>query len=147
MIWIYFIFLQFIPQNNAIREIDYNGKHVKTTYGVDNKFLGTYKGAKKGFMKLNPDGSGSYKYDIFGFALQGCTAEPIDMEWGFILDSENNYIKFEREYGYSYPILLKSVSDNSFKGCREKVMLDFIIEKDGKLQVSSSDDWYKENTK
>ncbi|MDH5475044.1 MAG: hypothetical protein OEX22_05075, partial [Cyclobacteriaceae bacterium] len=80
----------------------------------------------------------------FGFAPASCKNQPIKIEWGFMLDKNNEILKFEREYGFSYPILLKSVGDTSFKGCRDQVLLDFILEyKDGTLGVSSSDDWKK----
>ena len=123
--------------------MDYNGKDVRTSYGIDKRFLGKYSGAKKGFLELNENGTGSYKYDIFGFGLPGCTADPIELEWGFLLDDNGKMVRFNREYGYSYPLLLRSTGSNSFQGCRKKIMLDFIIEQDGTLSLSSSDDWEK----
>ena len=93
---------------------------------------------------LNEDGTGFYKYDIFGFAPQGCKNEPILIEWGFLINEEGEVVKFDREYGYSYPILFKSTGESSFQGCREPVLLDFLLEyKDGSLGVSSSDNWKK----
>ena len=127
-----------------IRVFEYQGSNVRTTYKVDSRFYGLYKGRKSGFLELNKTGIGRYKYDVFGFAIKGCTSDAIQMEWGFLVDEDNQIVKFKREYGYSYPVLMRSISDNSFKGCREKMMLDFIIEKDGELHVSSSDDWEKQ---
>ncbi len=93
---------------------------------------------------LNEDGSGLYKYDIFGFAPKSCKNQPIQIEWGFLLNKEGGMVKLDREYGYSYPVLLRSVGTTSFQGCREPVLLDFLLEyKDGSLGVSSSDNWGK----
>lgn len=126
------------------RIIIYDGQEVNTTYDVPEKFIGSYKGNKSGYMMLNEDGTGLYKYDIFGFAPKSCKNQPIQIEWGFLLSKEGNIVKFDREYGYSYPILLNSKGTTSFQGCREKVLLDFILEyKDGSLGVSSSDNWKK----
>ena len=127
------------------RTIDYNGGPVSVVYEVDDKFYGTYKGRKAGFLELKKDGNGAYKYDIFGFALPGCKATPIPIIWGFLMDEQGKPVRFEREYGWSYPILFQATTDQGFQGCRKKVQLDFIIErKDGSLGVSSSDDWLKQ---
>ena len=136
------LFLSF-PQQTKERPIKYNGSLVMTSYDVDDNFLGTYSGRKSGFLELNADGTGTYKYDIFGFALPDCEPGPIDMEWGFLIDDVGDVVKFERDYGFSYPILLRATSESSFQGCRTQVMLDFIIEQNGTLSVSSSDDWTK----
>ncbi len=133
----------FLSVNDA-RIIAYNGKDVRTTFSAPEKFFGVYSGRKKGFLKLNENGTGEYKYDVFGFAPVDCSAQIISLEWGFILDDSDNIVSFEREYGQSYPILLKSVGETQFQGCRKEVILDFIMEyKDGTLGVSSSDDWKK----
>jgi hypothetical protein len=130
--------------NEKTRKIVYQGKEVATTYGVDGRFLGTYKGRRSGYLKLNADGTGEFRYDIFGPGLQGCKQETITIEWGFLIETNGSLVKFKREYGNSYPILYKSVSSSSFKGCREEVMLDFIMEyPDKTLAISSSDDWKK----
>jgi hypothetical protein len=130
--------------NEKERTITYEGQEVHTTYGVSSSFIGTYKGNKTGYLMLNEDGTGLYKYDIFGFAPKSCKNQPIQIEWGFLLKKEGGTVKFDREYGFSYPILLKSTSDTSFQGCRESVLLDFILEyEDGSLGVSSSDNWKK----
>ena len=123
--------------------MDYNGKNVPTTYDIEVRFLGKYSGRKTGFLELKGDGTGSYKYDIFGFGLPGCTSAPIELEWGFLLDEKGEVVRFDREYGYSYPLLLKSTGANSFQGCRKQIMLDFIIEQKNTLSISSSDDWVK----
>ena len=130
---------------NDTRIINYNGKEVQVTYTVDKKFYGTYKGRKSGFLELNEDGSGQYKYDTFAFALPDCKPGPIPFIWGLVIDDKGNPVKFEREYGFSYPILYQTTSEKSFQGCRKKVFLDFIIEKkEGPLEISSSDDWRKQ---
>lgn len=137
------LLLTFIFQNNEkVRSIKYQGSEVMTTYGVDAKFLGKYSGSKKGYLILREDGTGEYRYDMYGFALKGCKPIPIILKWGFIYD-KGRVVSFERTYGKSYPILLESTSETSFKGCRETVMLDFITDKSGELGVASSDDWIK----
>ena len=89
------------------RIISYQDTEYKTTYSVDNKFIGTYKGRKSGYLMLNADGTGEYKYDIFGYAPASCERKPISFIWGFILDKEGKMIAKKRDYGNSYPILLK----------------------------------------
>ena len=144
MLLLIYVFSWLIPfQQDDIRVFEYQGSKVRTTYHVGETFLGTYSGRKTGYLELYKSGLGKYKYDVFGFALKGCTSDAIEIEWGFLIDDENNIVKFKRDYGYSYPILMRSISNNSFKGCREEIMLDFIFEKDGSLHVSSSDDWIK----
>lgn len=126
------------------RTIYYNGQSVKTTFAVPEQFYGTYAGAKSGYLTLNADGTGMYSYDVFGFAASDCKKDIIKLEWGFLLNEKNEIVSFEREYGLSYPVLMQSTSATSFQGCRKPVMLDFImVYKDGKIGVSSSDDWVK----
>ncbi|MEM9857003.1 MAG: hypothetical protein AAF843_06590 [Bacteroidota bacterium] len=128
-----------------IRFIDYNGKSVRTTFTAPEKFYGKYSGRKTGFLLLKKDGTGEYKYDIFGHAPADCQAQTIAIEWGFIVDESDQILSFKRDYGKSYPLLIKSVSTTTFQGCRKQVILDFIMEyKDGSLGVSSSDDWKKQ---
>lgn len=132
-----------VTDNDKIRYITYRNQEIKTSYDAP-KFIGEYNGRKSGYLILNEDGTGLYNYDILGFAPESCKKQAIAIEWGFMVDNNNVILKFEREYGYSYPILLKSVGATSFKGCRDEVMLDFILDyKDGSLGVSSSDDWKK----
>ena len=121
----------------------YHGTAVQTTYNVPDEFLGLYEGRKDGYLKLNPDGTGEYKYDIFGLAPPSCEKKTIELHWGFILDKDDNIIKNKRDYGYSYPILLQSTGTSSFQGCRKEVMKDFILKRGAALHVSSSDDWEK----
>lgn len=129
-----------------VRTIEYNGKAVKTTFNAPDKFYGTYKGRKAGFLTLNQDGTGEYRYDVFGFAPSTCKKAPIKVEWGFLIDEKGKLVEFDREYGQSFPILLQSTGSNSFQGCRKPVMLDFImVYKNGQIGVSSSDDWVKSN--
>ncbi|MEM1002295.1 MAG: hypothetical protein AAF149_01335 [Bacteroidota bacterium] len=129
---------------NDVRNILYNGKQVRTTFTAKDKFYGIYSGKKKGYLKLNKDGTGEYKYDVFGFASEDCKADVIAIEWGFIVNESDEIVSFIREYGQSYPVLLSSTSNTKFQGCRREVILDFIMEySDGSLGVSSSDDWKK----
>lgn len=122
----------------------YNGSDVKTTYEVASKFYGLYKGRKSGFLELNADGTGRYNYDVFGFAPETCKKGIINIEWGFLVDEKDKVVSFSREYGESFPILMKSVSNTKFQGCRKEVLLDFImVYEDGKIGVSSSDNWVK----
>lgn len=140
-----FLLICLLIVDSDIRIIEYNGSEVKTTYTANPKFYGQYKGRKGGFLQLNEDGSGVYKYDVFGFAPASCKKQPIDIEWGFLIDDNNEIVSFKREYGISYPILFKSVSETKFQGCQKEVMLDFVMEyKSGQLGISSSDDWTKD---
>jgi hypothetical protein len=118
---------------------------VNTTIAVEDKFIGTYKGRKSGFLRLNADGTGEYLYDVF-LANNECRKDTIAIEWGFLIDENDEIIKFERAYGFSYPILYRSISETSFQSCSRKIMLDYILEYNVEeyLTVSSSDDWIKE---
>ncbi|UII23533.1 hypothetical protein [Fulvivirga ligni] len=138
------ISLALFTSGEKIREIEYNGTPVKTTFNIPSELYGKYTGRKTGYLQLNDDGTGTYNYDVFGFAPESCKKGAIQMEWGFLLDENNEIVKFQREYGLSYPILMKSTGDTQFQGCRTPVMLDFIlVKKDGTVAVSSSDDWIK----
>jgi hypothetical protein len=142
---LFVILLVLLISTEKTRFFEYNGSKVNTTYDVNTKFYGTYNGRKTGYLTLNDDGTGVYNYDVFGFAPVSCKKETIKIEWGFLLKDDGSIVTFNREYGKSYPILLKSVSDTKFQGCKTEILLDFIMEyKDGKLGVSSSDDWTKE---
>ncbi len=133
--------LHFNSTENRI--INYRGDDYNTTIAVDAKFIGTYKGRKTGYLELKRDGTGIYKYDVFGFAPASCKRQAITVEWGFLLDSLDQVVKRKRDYGYSYPILLQSTSATSFQGCRTPVIMDYILDKNGVLMVSGSDDWKK----
>lgn len=131
-------------KDDKIRTIDYNGKSVKTTFEIPVEFYGKYAGQRDGYLLLKEDGTGEYNYDVFGFAPSNCKKDVIRVEWGFLLDENNQIVSFEREYGRSYPVLFKSIGATSFQGCRKQVMLDFVMQyKNGHLGVSSSDDWVK----
>lgn len=123
--------------------IVYQGDKYKTTFDVPYKFIGTYKGEKSGYVTFSADGTGEYKYDIFGYAPASCERKTITFEWGFLLDDNGQITKNSRQYGSSYPLLLKSTGSTSFQGCRNLVMLDYILEKEDGLHISSSDDWRK----
>jgi hypothetical protein len=130
--------------SDKVRTIHYDGKDYLTTYETPAEFIGIYKGSGEGYLQLNADGTGVYHYDVF-FAPPECKKAPIPLEWGFLLDENNQIVFFNRKYGRSYPLLLKSTGETSFQGCRKPVMLDFILDySDGPLVVSSSDDWVKE---
>ena len=105
----------FSSVNDKDRAITYNGTNYHTTYAVPTEFIGVYEGRKTGFLKLNANGTGEYKYDILGYAPASCERKPIAFIWGFILDKKGEIIKNERDYGFSYPILLQSTVANSFQ--------------------------------
>ncbi len=143
----YYIILPFLlifqTPHASNRIITYRGDDYNTTIAVESRFIGIYKGRKSGYLQLNKDGTGSYRYDMFGMAAASCKRTPITFDWGFLVDSTNTVIKRKRSYGLSYPILLKSTSKTTFQGCRTPVMMDYILDKGGVLNVSSSDDWKK----
>jgi hypothetical protein len=127
-----------------IRDFWINGEKIRVTNEADEIFLGMYKGAKSGYLSLREDGTGEYKYDIFVVAGNECKEGIIQIEWGFPLDKDNKKVKFKKPYGYSYPIIFKCTGDVCFQGCSKEYIIDFILDKnDGKLHVSSSDDWKK----
>jgi hypothetical protein len=127
-----------------IRDFWINGEKIRVTNEADEMFLGMYKGAKSGYLSLREDGTGEYKYDIFVVAGNECKEGIIQIEWGFPLDKDNKKVKFKKPYGYSYPIIFKCTGDVCFQGCSKEYIIDFILDKnDGKLHVSSSDDWKK----
>jgi hypothetical protein len=132
-----------INPSEKIRHLKYNGSTVKTTFEIDNKFLGKYQGHKSGFLQLNSDGSGVYKYD-FPRLSTACPGEDIDINWGFIVEDNGEIVRFKRDYGYSYPIIYNCSGENTFQGCTKQTMIDYLLEyDDGTLTISSSDDWEK----
>ena len=136
------ISLPFSP-NEKVRQLEYNGAMVKTTFDVEHKFIGKYTGSKKGFLELNHDGNGVYQYDYSGLSPD-CPGETIEFKWGFIVDEQGEILKFERSYGYSYPIIYNCSGENAFQGCTKRTMIDYILEYDnGTITISSSDDWIK----
>ena len=141
LVWGPFLFLAGNSEKERI--ILYQDIEYHTTYDVPAAFIGIYKGQKTGYLKLNADGTGEYKYDIFGYAPPSCDRKSIPFIWGFILDKDGALTKKKRDYGFSYPILLKSTGTNSFQGCRTQVLKEFILDKGKTLHVSSSDDWKK----
>ena len=129
---------------NYIKDFWIDGEKIRVTCEADEMFLGLYEGEKTGYLSLKKDGTGEYKYDIFGIAESGCQEDVIRFEWGFPVDKGNKKVKFKRPYGYSYPIIFKCTGDVCFQGCSKQYIIDFILDKnDGKLHVSSSDDWKK----
>lgn len=134
--------LQINPGEN-IRQLEHNGSKVKTTFAIDKKFFGTYQGHKKGFLQLNADGSGVYKYD-FPKLSTACSGEDIAINWGFIVEDNGEIVRFKRKYGYSYPIVYNCSGENTFQGCTKRTMIDYLLEyDDGTITISSSDDWKK----
>lgn len=131
------------PAASYVKTFELNGRNVKVTHNVDEVFYGRYQGDKEGYLLLNRDGSGEYRYDV-QFPAENCEAGIIQLEWGFLLDEDNQVVRFERDYGFSYPVILKCTGRTCFQGCRVKFMVDYILDKkEGKLEVSSSDDWEK----
>jgi len=126
------------------RKLEINGKQVKVTYDIDYRFIGTYSGRKGGFLQLNSDGTGTYKYDTY-FPSPNCDGKEIAIEWGLLLDENDRIVNYERGYGFSYPIVYKAVEGKKFKGCRDDFMVDFILDftEQSILSISSSDDWIK----
>ena len=136
--------LQIIPSEST-RLLEYNGSMVKTTFTIDKKFLGRYNGNKNGFLQLNDDGSGIYQYD-YPKLSSDCSGEDITFRWGFIVDENGEVLKFERSYGFSYPIIYNCSGENAFQGCTTRFMVDYILAyDDGTITISSSDDWEKSN--
>jgi len=126
------------------RVFTYNGQEVTTTFGVDARFMGKYTGRKGGYLELKANGTGLYHYDVMAFGLPACEHKPIELEWGFLVNNEGEVVKTTKPYGFSYPILLKATGFYRFKGCRETMQLDFLLEKkNGQITVSSSQDWKK----
>lgn len=135
--------LSSIP-DDKIRFFEIEGKKIKTTFHTEARFIGKYEGRKGGYLILNENGSGEYKYDIFGFAPADCKPGIITFEWGFVLDERNEIVRFERDYGFSYPVIYKSQGWPSFQGCSKEIFVDYIlVSHKGELSVSSSDDWIK----
>jgi len=143
---LFFILLSlFAESNEKTRQLDHNGSKVKTTFEIDEKFLGRYEGSKLGFLQLDNNGNGIYRYDYDGLGA-ACPGEEITFKWGFILDESNEVVRLERSYGYSYPIIYNCIGENAFQGCTKTSMVDFIlVYKNGTITISSSDDWVKKS--
>lgn len=130
--------------STQFRIFELNGRQVRVTHEAAPDFYGRYQGAKRGYLLLREDGTGEYLYDI-AMPSEGCRSGVIEFEWGFLLDENNEIVRFKRDYGFSYPIIYKCSGDNCFQGCRVDYFVDYIMDKQGKyLEVSSSDDWVKE---
>lgn len=138
-----FLIFSFIPKG-AIRNLSYKNSEIKTTFSIEPKFYGTYKGKKSGYLKLNEDGTGEYMYDYDSFRPKGCEGGPIKFKWGFIINNEFKPVSDKRDYGHSYPIIYNCTGENSFQGCSSYDMVDYIlVYNNGTITVSSSDDWVK----
>ena len=134
-----------LPQNHNEKYFEISGKQVKVTHEANNIFYGRYQGNKTGYLLLNPDGTGEYRYDIHVGSLGDCEEGIIQLEWGLILDEKNEVVHFKRDYGYSYPIIYHASGPRTFQGCQKDFLVDYILDKNnGKLIVSSSDDWEKD---
>ncbi|MCK5103557.1 MAG: hypothetical protein KAR17_12125 [Cyclobacteriaceae bacterium] len=138
------LFIWFLSEPNIKnRQLEYNGSTVMTTFEIEDKFYGKYKGRKSGFLLLNNDGSGIYRYDYPEMSPE-CYGENIEFIWGFIVDDNGEIVKFKRTYGYSYPIIYNCSGENAFQGCSKRTMVDYVLEyDDGTITISSSDDWIK----
>jgi len=135
-----------VDQSDNIRYLTHNGSEVKTSFKVDKKFIGRYKGKKRGFLLLNADGTGVYKYDVYGFSREDCNGGEVRFVWGFIIDEKESIVKFDRPYGFSYPVVFVSSGKTGFQDCKKKSMVDYLmVRKDGSIAVSSSDDWVRVN--
>jgi hypothetical protein len=140
---IIFLTLFALLPNEKVRQLEYNGALVMTTFDIEHKFLGKYAGSKQGFLELSNDGSGMYQYDYSGLSPD-CPGDIIEFKWGFILDENGDILKFKRSYGYSYPIIYNCSGENAFQGCTKRAMIDYVLEyEDGTITISSSDDWIK----
>lgn len=138
-----FLLCFFQLHRSGVRKLEYNGKEISTTTNIEEKFIGRYKGHKSGFLVLQKDGSGIYRYDYPGMSPD-CQGDEIKFRWGFLIDDQGNIVKLKRDYGYSYPIIYNCSGDNAFQGCTKRDMVDFILEyNDGTITISSSDDWVK----
>lgn len=141
--FIFYLIITGYAQNEKIRPLEYNGTMVSTTYEIGDKFLGKYEGSKKGFLQLDEDGSGVYRYDYSGLS-RDCPGDQIELKWGFILDDSGEVVKLKKPYGFSYPIIYNCSGENAFQGCTKRTMVDFIlVYDDGTITVSSSSDWIK----
>jgi hypothetical protein len=129
---------------DEFRYLEYEGVKVKTTFRIDQKFIGKYSGKKTGYLILNEDGSGIYSHDYHGFRKNDCHDGEIEMQWGFLIDENGEVVRFERPYGYSYPVIYYSTGEGGFQDCTKSALVDYILEyEDGTITISSSDDWVK----
>jgi len=138
---------QYAETNSLVstRIFKIENQEITVTYEVDDMFYGLYQGNKSGYLLLNKDGTGEYKYDIFGISSSACKEGIIQFEWGIPVNKDNNMVKFKKPYGFSYPVFYKCSGETCFQGCSKVYLLDFILDKgDGKLHISSSDDWKKD---
>ncbi|MCG8309490.1 MAG: hypothetical protein MI975_18995 [Cytophagales bacterium] len=143
--WLFIVYVHFSFMVDTTRFLEHNGSKVLTTYSIEDKFIGAYNGSKSGFLRLNRDGNGVYRYDYSELSLE-CPGEEIEIKWGFILDEYGEIVKLKRTYGFSYPILYNCSGANAFQGCTKRSMIDFIlVYDDGTITVSSSDDWVKKD--
>ncbi|MFC2125580.1 hypothetical protein ACFLU5_12285 [Bacteroidota bacterium] len=122
-----------------------DGQEVVVTHQVDSKFIGRYSGSKAGYLLLNMDGTGIYVHDEPGIMKKDCTPGAIDFEWGFLISDQGEIVKFDRPYGFSYPVIYKATGDIQFQGCSKSFLIDYIlVKKNGVITISSSSDWIKE---
>jgi hypothetical protein len=133
-------------QSGGIRVLNIDNQQVRTTFRVDSRFLGIYRGKRQGYLELRPDGSGTYRYDdaaVPGF--RDCSPGEISLFWGFILTEDGEPLRFERPYGFSYPIVYIATEGQLFQGCSRTALIDYLLEyRNGSITVSSSDDWVRQ---
>ena len=119
----------------------FDGKRIKVNHEIGKKFVGKYQGKTGGYLILNEDGTGTYKYD---YSFGTCSNSPIPISWGLIKADNGSPVSFSRKYGKSYPIFFQSQDGKRFRGCQEEVLEDYLlVYKDGSIEVSTSDDWKK----
>jgi len=145
-IGITYMFIWFLTETGTnTRQLEYNGSKVMTTFEIEDRFYGKYTGRKSGFLQLNSDGSGIYRYD-YPEMSPDCHGGKIEFIWGLIIDENHEIVRFKRSYGYSYPIIYNCTGKNAFQGCTRRAMVDYVLEyDDGTITISSSDDWEKTN--
>lgn len=137
------LLIGFMQNPKKERLLNFDGSEVLTTYDIDNEFYGMYRGSKPGYLELRTDGTGTYRYD-YSALMKSCEGTGIDFDWGFLLDEHGKVVRFERPYGYSYPIIYSCTGKNTFRNCTLPTMIDYIlVYNSGVITVSSSDDWKK----
>ena len=137
---LFIIFITKAQGTIKTKTIKSNGKELELVIPDEDVFFGTYSGRKSGFITLKSDGTGTYKSD---FSFGECKNQSFKIEWGFLKDKQGGVVKIKRGYGYSYPIVYKSLEGKRFKGCTEELFFDYLLQKKNGIQVSSSDDWLK----
>ena len=69
----------------STRIFNIDNEEITVTHEVEDMFYGLYQGDKTGYLLLKKDGTGEYKYDIFGVTSSHCMKGIIQFEWGIPL--------------------------------------------------------------